>query len=479
MSAKTAWICCSSTWIFKLIALRLYLLLGLLLVRALTAVGQCTQPIVELHEVKLQGNDKTKDFVLLRELTFQPGDSVATASLDSLLEDNRKRIYNLRLFHYVNYSYTCDNGQVRILYRVQERFYLYPIPILYFADRNFNAWLEKKDFNRIDYGISVTQKNFRGHNEEVRLRLQHGFNRRLELAYRMPYLGGSRNLGAEVSIANYRSHTISYNVTGNRQLFYVEEESMPIQRTAFAAALIHRRNVQQQAALRISYQTEKVSDKVSELNPDYFKGPNERQYFRIDLTKAVNKRNTFAYPLSGSYFEAGIGQTFFLNKSGSDYTTARVKYVHYARISDKYYYTVGAEILTRLADNYAFTDNVALGYRALVRGYELYVVGGQHYGLFKQGLSRELVNVEGIHLKFIKNPKLNMLPLALYLNAFTDSGYTIDRYFEKGNSLTNRLLLGGGIGLHIVTFYDIVLRTEYTVNRESDRGLYFAIGFPF
>ncbi len=460
--------------------LRVCLLLGLLLCCMVAGASPCTVPVAVIHEVQLQGNETTKDFVLLRELTFQVGDSVKVENLENLLEENRKRIYNLRLFHYVNYSYTCNEGLVIVTYQVQERVYLYPIPIFDFADRNFNAWLEKKDLNRIDYGFTLTRKNFRGRNEDVRLRLQHGFNRRIELSYRVPYLAGSRNFGYEIGVADYRSHTISYNILNNRQYFFEQEEGMPINRTGVAAAIIHRQSVQRQSALRLSYNHEEISDTVVSLNPDYFNtDKTNRNYIRVDLSRAVNQRNTFAYPLTGSYFDAGIGHAFFLNDTGTGFTTARAKYVTYTALPHKFYYTVGAEAQVRIGSNFAVTDNIALGYRSLVRGYELYVVGGQHYGLFKQGLSRELFNIKGIHLKFIRSPKLNTVPLALYLNAFTDAGYTIDNTYEASNPLTNRLLLGGGIGLHVVTFYDIVLRGEYTVNREGDRGLYLNMGYPF
>ncbi|NDK54746.1 hypothetical protein GWO68_02340 [Pontibacter sp. BT213] len=433
-----------------------------------------------MQEVKIQGNQTTKDFVILRELTFALGDSVKTEDLDNLLEDNRKRIYNLRLFHAVNYSYTCDAGQVIVTYQVQERAYLYPIPIFDFADRNFNAWLEKKDLRRIDYGFTLTRRNFRGRNEDVRLRLQHGFNRRIELSYRVPYLAGSRTFGYEVGVADYRSHTINYNILNNRQHFFEQEKGMPINRTSIAAAVVHRQSVQRQSALRLSYNHEEISDTIVSLNPDYFNtNYTNRNYIRLDLTRVINQRNTFAYPLTGSYFDAGIGHAFFLKDTGSGFTTVRAKYVKYMALPKKFYYTIGGEVQTRLGSDFAVTDNVALGYRSLVRGYELYVVGGQHFGLFKQGLSRELLNIKGIHLKFIRNPKLNTIPLALYLNGFTDAGYTIDNIYEARNPLTNRLLIGGGIGLHVVTFYDIVLRGEYTANREGNRGLYLNMGYPF
>lgn len=440
----------------------------------------CDTPFVVIESITLTGNEITKKHVMLGELTFAPGDTVATTNLENLLEENRRRLFNLRLFHYVNTVYTCTNGKVQVNYQVQERFYLYPIPILDFADRNFNAWLEKKDWSRIDYGLNLVRRNFRGRNEDIRLRVQQGFNKRLELSYRVPYIIRKYNLGAEVAVADYRSRTTSYTNLNNKQRFIEQQNVLPIQRTSVAAGIIHRQSVQRQQGVRLSYHNEQISDSVSRLNPDYYRDAlQERQYMRVELYKVINQRNNFVYPTAGSYFEAGIAQTMFLKDSGSPFTTARAKYVHYSKLSDKYFYMAGAEGQLRLAGEHAFADNIALGYRSYVRGYELYIVGGQHYGLFKQGITRQLFDIKSIKLKFIDNPKFNNIPLSVYLNAFTDAGYVVDDAFGTGNPLTNHVLAGGGLGLHVVTFYDMVLRMEYTLNREGNRGLYFSGRIPF
>jgi len=453
----------------------------LLIFIAVSAQAQtCEAPQLVVAGVSFQGNDVTKEQVLRRELTFSPGDTLPAASLGPLLEENRQRLFNLRLFHQVTYAYTCDASLVQVQYTVQERFYIYPVLIFDFADRNFNAWLEKKDWSRIDYGMSLARRNFRGRNEEVRMRVQRGFNKRIEFSYRMPYISRAYNLGAEIGVADYRSRTLSYTTYNNRQYFFEQDQGLPIRRTAASAGLIHRQSVQRQEGLRLTFLHEAISDSIAALNPAYYnKGREVRRYLRAELYKVINLRDYFAYPLSGSYFEVGAAQTFFLQESGTPFTTIRAKYVNYSRLSDKYSYMVGGEGQARLSREHAFADNVALGFRSFVRGYELYVVGGQHYGLFKQGLTRKLLDIEGIRIKFIRNPKFNTIPLSVYLNAFTDAGYVVDKAFREGNPLTNRLLVGGGLGLHAVTFYDIVLRLEYTLNKEGDRGVYFSSSFPF
>jgi len=458
---------------------RFCLCVVLLLLSAAARAMSCPEPVVVVDKITFAGNAITKSHVLEQELTFAPGDTLAAESLEPLLEENQARLLNLRLFHQVAYAYSCQGGRVEITYQMQERFYLYPVPVFDVAERNFNAWLERKDWGRLDYGLNLIRYNFRGRNENLRLRVQQGFNRRLELAYRVPYISRRHQLGAEFSVADYRSRAISYKHIRNKQHFYEQETGLPIRRTAVGAGLIHRQNVQRQAGLRLSYHQEQISDSVLLLNPEYFgEAAGKREYMRLEAYKVVNLRNNFAYPLTGSYLEAGVAQTLFLHGAGMPYTAIRAKYAHYARLTDKLYYALSAEGQLRLAKEHAFADNVALGFRSWVRGYELYVVGGQHYALLKQGLSRRLFGLDGIRLKFIDNPKFNRVPLAMYLSAFADAAYVEDNVYGAKNPLTNRLLAGAGLGLHLVTFYDIVLRLEYALNREGEKGLYFGTSFP-
>jgi outer membrane protein assembly factor BamA len=467
------------------VSLRVVSILFFVLLSRVLAAQTCDTSVVVVDSITFSGNEVSKPKMLLFELNIAPGDTIETVVLEQRLEENRKRLFNLRLFHEVGYTYTCNQGRVAVQYAMQERWYLYPIPILDLADRNFNAWLERKDWSRVDYGMNLIRRNFRGRNEEVRVRLQRGFNKRLEFTYRVPYFSRRHKLGLDFGVADYRSRAIDFQTRNNRQRFFIQERGVPIQRTSFTTGLIHRQSVQRQEGLRLTYVQEAVSDTVLALNPGYynFQEPEYqepgRQYMRVELFKVVNLRNSFIYPLTGSYFEAIAAHTIFMGGTGADITTLRAKYVDYRRLSGKYYYFVGGEAQTRLSKRYAYADNVALGFRSNVRGYELQVVGGQHFGLFKQGLTRELLQHDGLHLKFIKSPKFNKVPLALYANVFTDAGYAVDQVFEKGNPLTNRLLLGTGAGLHLVTFYDFVFRGEYTINREGARGFYVSGRFPF
>ncbi len=432
----------------------------------------------EIASIAFVGNRKTKERVLRAELDFTEGETVTAGGLEKRLEQNRLRLFNLQLFLWVRYETVCQNGRLTIIFEVQERWYLFPVPIFSLADRNFNAWWEKKDFNRIDYGLHLVQNNFRGRNELLKANFQHGFNRKYELFYTVPYFNKKRDLGFSVGGSIYQSHSLDYNTVENELLTLRQEDKFPIQRRYGYGSLIWRENVQKQTRFTASYHQEQISDSVFMLNPEFLSRLKNRKYLKFEVSRTLNFRNTFAYPLAGHFLQLGLGQQVAVNGNQNN-TTAFAKFAHYLPLKHNFFYSYTLEGQSRLASNLAYSDNVALGYKSYIRGYELYVIGGQHYGVFKNGLSHQLLDLNQIKLNFIRNPKFNRIPVTLYLNWFADAGYTFEDRFADTNFLTNRLNMATGLGLHIVTYYDRVLTLEYSVNREGERGLFIHSVFPF
>ncbi len=57
-------------------------------------------------------------------------------------------------------------------------------------------------------------------------------------------------------------------------------------------------------------------------------------------------------------------------------------------------------------------------------------------------------------------------------------GYAYNKNFTN-NSLTNRMLYTGGFGMDVVTFYDIILRFDYSFNQMGQKGLFFHVKNDF
>ncbi|RYE12009.1 MAG: hypothetical protein EOP51_32305, partial [Sphingobacteriales bacterium] len=229
-----------------------------------------------------------------------------------------------------------------------------------------------------------------------------------------------------------------------------------------------------------SYNWQQVTDSVVKLNPAYFLGHRHREYLELEFSRTHNFRNTFSYPLSGRFAKLTLRQIFPLSGGAVHVTTANIKYSVYEPLGKGFYYSIGAQAEAKLANRVTYPDNQALGYSNFVRGYELFVADGQHFGLLRQGISYGLLTKKQINLKFFNNPKFSQIPISVFLNTFFDAGYVKNNFYVTENRLTsNRTLYGYGVGLHLVTYYDRVINFEYSINREGQKGLYIRGGLLF
>ncbi|MEO8398776.1 MAG: POTRA domain-containing protein, partial [Ignavibacteriaceae bacterium] len=149
----------------------LKLILAFLFIASIeNCVGQSIAPIPLASEkfivdsIEVNGNEITEKEIILRELTFEKGDTVSARTLSY----NRERVYSLGIFTNVNISKnTIENVNV-VDISVKEGWYIYPIPLFQLKDG---------DWEKISYGFDVQLKNFRGRNENLRARSLFGYNK--------------------------------------------------------------------------------------------------------------------------------------------------------------------------------------------------------------------------------------------------------------------------------------------------------------
>jgi outer membrane protein assembly factor BamA len=142
---------------------------------------------VVIDSIEIKGNETTKDFIILRELTINSGDTLNP----KLASYNRERIYSLNIFNDVKLvPYTINNKNI-LRIDIEESWYIYPIPFITLKD---------KDWNKISYGISVTLKNFRGRNERLRGVIALGYDPSFSFSYFNPNLSYNQNLHHETAL---------------------------------------------------------------------------------------------------------------------------------------------------------------------------------------------------------------------------------------------------------------------------------------
>ena len=113
----------------------------------------------------IAGNRRTKPHVILREMQSQVG---KPADAEVLARD-RKRILNLGIFSRVDIQGYRVAGGVEINVTVFESWFLYPYPIVFLNDREWN-------WDKLSYGAGLRHLIFGGRNETISASGWAGYN---------------------------------------------------------------------------------------------------------------------------------------------------------------------------------------------------------------------------------------------------------------------------------------------------------------
>lgn len=437
-----------------------------------------TNRVVTVNRILIIGNKVTRESIISRELDIKPGDTISMRRLIKLVEQDQRKIYNLRLFNKVEVRWLpITQHQVDLLVDVNERWYTFPVPIFELSDRNFNEWWQNynHDLRRVNFGLHMYQYNFRGRNETLRLTTQFGFTRRFELSYRIPYIDQKQKHGLIFDLSYSEPRNLAYFTDDHKLVFRRDEKKL---KTTFLTGLSYtfRKSFYQTHVFQFQHINSSASDSIVFFNPNFFGEKNEQQTYSV-LRYLFNSdhRDVIAYPLKGFQFTAMVA------KSGLGYGNVNLweinaSYSRFADLGHNYYLSNYTSGYASSPNNQPYSLYGALGYkRLLVKGYEVYVIEGPLFFLNKTTMRKKIFSrtweVNGLGIE-----QFQYFPLDIYLKSYLDIGYVENYpYYEQLNlntRLSNRLLAGAGAGLDIVTAYDAVIRLEYTFTREKTQGFF-------
>ena len=119
-----------------------------------------------------------------------------------------------------------------------------------------------------------------------------------------------------------------------------------------------------------------------------------------------------------------------------------------------------------------------------INGLEYYVIDGNIGTIAKAEIhhligSYSLPRKYGIAIVDKINNKLPEINYHFWLKAFTNLGYAYAEKPSNASKLSNTLLRTFGVGLDIISIYDLVIKIDYSVNQLGDKGLYLHGGINF
>ena len=439
-----------------------------------------------IKKVEINGNKRTKKKIITRELMFKENDTINKDVLEILIQKSRQNLLNTALFNFVTIDtahlhpeITQLGGQsyqtIIIKINVIERWYIWPVPIFELSYRNFTSWWQTKEIYHLDYGFHLILNNFRGRKETLTLTIRHGYDEVYSLSYLMPFINKAQSIGLGINAGYTRNSEITYCTIDDVPEYYKNISQYPMTRIYSGMRLFSRPDIYNTQSIDVNYNHLILSDTINCLNKDYsICNKTNVQYMTVHYKYLNDYRDSKPYPLTGHYFSIDITKYGLYNVSGSpNFLNIHSAFNYYLPLTQRYFLSLGVTGSYTNTEKQPYYLASAIGYgRDNIRGYDLYVINGQYFGIGKFNLTYNILPTQVYNIKFIPTEKFSKIHYALYLNLFADCGYVYDNNYYPTNCLANQLLYSTGIGLDFVTYYDKVLRVEYAINKERQTGIF-------
>lgn len=448
----------------------------------LTALRLAAQdPFVFLQGIDLQGHKQTRPEVILRELPFAAGDTLALSSLPSLLTEAENQLMNTGLFTRADVTYSAWEGEtnrIRLLVSVEEDWYIYPVPVFELADRNFNVWWteQNRSLQRINFGLVFTHQNLSGWNDKLKVGAEFGYTNKYSLRYSLPYLNRARTLGVSAGVNFSRNREVNYLTRDNKQIFFRDPDDFLYERLRADVALELRPALYTTHEWGLGFRHNTIDSVIAQqYNSEFFgEGRMQQRFFRLVYRLQTDRRDVRAYPWSGYYLHAELeksGLGIWQDRNALTLEGSLRRYLPFGSRWSLALTAVGKYSIIRSAQPY--NDVRALGFGDFtISGYEFYIVDGLDVGVLKSSLRYRLFET-GINFgKLVPIAAFRRMPVKAFTVINGDTGYANHPHLQGNNPLTNRWLYGAGLGFDLVLYYDKVVRFEYNVNHRGEHGFF-------
>jgi outer membrane protein assembly factor BamA len=446
-----------------------------------TAINTPSTSSVTVGNIIISGNKRTKAVIILREIPFRPGEEYSLAVLVKKFEDARRQLMNTSLFHTVvvaaknfegNMS-AVQAGKIDIVVTVKERWYLFPAPYFKPVDRNLNQWLVEQhaSLNRVNFGAKLLYYNATGRNDKFKFLIGGGYTKQFSISYDRPYIDTKMKWGMSAGFAVGKNHEVNYNTIEDKQAFLKDKENYLRNFLNARFELSYRRAIKTRHSFGIGYISEEVGDTIVKLNPSYFNSG----YKHVGFPEVFYSMSYFDLDYN-PYPTKGYAAQFYVGKRGLTKNTnlwqLSVKGLGSWHLSPKTYFSLNVYGGIKAPFHQPYHNQRFLGYGdVFMQGYEYYVVDGAAGGYLKTTLTREILNFK-IRIPPVKKGKeAAHIPVRIFGKVFGNTGYVYNAQ-PGDNLLSNKILYSGGLGIDILTFYDVTFKLEWTFNQLGQNGLF-------
>lgn len=405
-------------------------------------------PVLIVHSIRVTGNESTKDYIILREMSTGIGDTLDLTKL----EYDKNRIYSLGLFNRVDIDYAAQGSEAELIVRVHERWYIYPFPVLGFKYR---------DIKKFYYGAGVAHFNFRGRNERLIGEFALGYDRWVQFSYQNPKLTSDDDIFFRISGLWSRVQ----NLNPDRGTY--QQETM-----GGTLTMGKRFGLYNLLTGSVSYESWKVPDTGigRTISPD-----GVDQFPSVGISYTFDTRDVREYPTDG------VLVTMQATKNG--FGSSSVNILRYGYDARAYVPAGGGvSVAGRTYGQFASGGPVPpyrytyFGHSERLRGYFDAIIEGEN--IVGGNLEVRIPILTPRYYVFESAPleEFSVWRYGLYAGIFADAGKT---WFRSEGPGGRRWYSGFGGGLHFLLPYSIIIRTEYAVSRSGKGQFILDFGTSF
>ncbi len=435
-----------------------------------------------VRDITIQGNRRTKNYIVERELSFKKGDTLTLSQLVKAFRTAHDRLINTRLFNEVIlYVKNFRGYTVDVQIDIKERWYIFPVPYFKPVDRNFTAWAQKRyRLDRVNYGGKFTHHNFTGRNDNLTAWLITGYARQFELYYNQPYADRSLRHGFGFGFNYIAQKELDVRTVNNQQGF-INSDTLAYagkylsRQLSFSARYFYRPGLKVRHLVNFTMVSTRIDSAVTVWNPHYLDN-DRRKIIYPQLTYTLNYTDVYyvPYPLKGIIFEVSLTRRGIDRDMNLWLLSTRL--TRSWPLAGKFWFGIENINVLKGPLSQPFYNQGLIGYGDMyLRGLDRYVIDGTAGSIVRNTLFRELFN---FNIPFRHSVSHDHIPFRIYATAFSDYGYAYNRDF-KANSLVNRMLCTAGAGIDIVTFYDLNFKFDYSFNQLGQNGLFLHIRNDF
>jgi outer membrane protein assembly factor BamA len=393
-----------------------------------------------LIAVIIQGNEITKEEIILREMKLQPGDELT----DEAIEADRLRIQNLGIFNRVEIDEVPTNRGVILLVSVSEMWYIFPYPIIF---RN------ERDWGKISVGAGLLHNNFRGRREIIDFSFWLGYNPSARLTYSNPWIFGKLKFYTSVSVFAKKVRNLSGEVLG----LEINENQI-----GFNWRIGKRFGHFTYFDVNVGYRQLRLSPRDSVLQTLSPSGKDKLPSYGFSFTH--DSRDLWEYAHRGNFVQLWVQKTGWFGNL--------IDYVRYGADVRKYIPVGPTTLAFRGATNLSegklpIYDQVQFGFFNRIRGHFKARAAGENLLMGSAEFRfpiREITYHDWEPFQSMGRYGSN-LRFGVSAGLFVDTG----ALWNQNEDLSfDKFISGWGGGLHFFLPYQILLRTEYGFNENWD-----------